>query len=146
MEPAADLEISDLSMERLLRCWDFIVKNHLGFSREQSIKCGKGMSMWIFVKPGTLPEMPVMVDGVEEKRSPNCLFSYLEAGTLRWDTMLNAVPTHERKRIESIYDPERNYMVCVAVQEELSEDTIQIIKIFSFDGDTLLYPLISASV
>ena len=128
------LESHDL--KRVKRAMECIERDHLAKSKEDAIAKGKGIAFWFFPRPdvkGIIPDEETSSSG---DTVPNCLYSYVEQGTLLWDRILKVT---DREAIEKVYDSEKMYMVCVAVQTDDGDDEeLQLLKLFSYDGDEVV--------
>ncbi len=113
------MQASKAEINRVSRAWSAVLDTHLGFSQQYSREEGAGMNWFKFLSH--------VSDG------SNCHYYYVsrDENSDMWDTLISLNP--HRQLIESNYNPDEMFLICVQVPTDSNEGTIGSIRAFKYD-------------
>jgi len=118
---AAEEEPSKEFLEKLERGWKCILEQCFQLACENSMKEGKGMSIFKFLK--------------RKDNESNCHYFYTKSESSTWDIIISKSPNG--KSILEKYDPDSMILICVQIPIDSlfpNEETNGNIKLFYIDS------------
>lgn len=113
--------IDDEFLKKLERGWKCILEQCFEMACENSMKEGKGISIFKFLK--------------RKEDNNNCHYFYTKSDSITWDTIISNSP--DGKSILEKYDPDSMVLICVQVPTDSlfpNDETNGNIKLFYIDS------------
>lgn len=111
--------LTDLYLKKLNKGWECILDQYFNFACEQSMKEGKGISMFRFLK---------------KTEGCNCHYFYIKSENTTWNSIISSSPNSSL--ILEKYDPDSMVLLCVQVPSSttlLDEESSGTIRLFYID-------------
>ena len=110
--------LSETELSRLNDAWEGVTTQYLKKAVKVSMQEGPGISLFRFLNH-------------LRKGIFNCDYFYASKSELSWEKIISWSPYG--KDIETMYDSDKHFIICVQIPTDENDDTIGNIKIFEYD-------------